>query len=43
MTRRIRRLTLRALALCVIALALTVGGATAGLDAAIVTRPASAR
>ena len=32
MTTRIRRLTLRAVALGVIALALTVGGATAGLD-----------
>jgi hypothetical protein len=35
MTTRIRRLTLRAAALGVIALALTVGGATAGLDATL--------
>jgi hypothetical protein len=35
MTTRIRRLTLRAVALGVIALALTVGGATAGLDATL--------
>ena len=36
MTTRIRRLMLRAVALGVVALALTVGGATAGLDAAAV-------
>ena len=35
MTGRIRRLTVRALTLGVIALALTVGGATAGLDATV--------
>ena len=35
MTTRIRRLTLRAVALGVTALALTVGGATAGLDATL--------
>jgi lamin tail-like protein len=35
MTTRIRRLTLRAVALGVIALAVTVGGATAGLDATL--------
>ena len=35
MKRRIRRLTVRALTLGVIALALAVGGATAGLDATV--------
>ncbi|HYK07052.1 MAG TPA: hypothetical protein VEW11_04730, partial [Gaiellaceae bacterium] len=35
MTTRIRRFTVRAAALGVIALALTVGGATAGLDATL--------